>query len=140
MSIIDTIRAVSLAERKARNAVNAASLSTLLGEIENLAKAGKGELNDAVVVTVVKKFIKNIGETMAVATHPAVQEALKLEHELYAQFLPKQLSEDELKTLIDRFVAEGAKDVGDAMKRLKLEFAGTYDGAVASKLLKETFK
>lgn len=141
MTLLDRIKATSLIARKARDTVTAASLTTLLGEIETLSKAGRGEVTDEAIVTVVKKFIKNIDENLRVLgqTDGLVLDAMHAEKELYSQFLPKQLTEDELLGLINKMVGEGAKNVGDCMKRLKLEHAGTYDGATASRLLKAVF-
>lgn len=141
MTLIDTIKAALLQARKARNSADAASLSTLVGEIETLAKAGRGETTDAVVVTMLKKFIKNLNETIALnsehGNHTTVGR-LHDELKLYEQFLPKQLTEAELIALIDS--QSSAKDVGDVMRFLKAEHAGMYDGALASKLLKAKFK
>jgi uncharacterized protein YqeY len=149
MTLIEQIRTEYLVLRKAHNTAAVASLSTLIGEIENLAKGGKGELTDAVVVTVVKKFIKNIDETLQVVGKGAPTgltaeynplNALNAERRLYEQFLPKQLTETEIAALIDTLVVtHGAKNVGDVMKLLKQNHAGTYDGAVASKILKAKF-
>jgi uncharacterized protein YqeY len=145
-TLLEQIRAVYLEKRKARSTFEVASLSTLLGEIETLAKAGKGEMTDAVVVTVVKKFIKNLDEAIAAVSKSTVLDpiarlgVMNEERALYEQFLPKQLTTDELSALIDSFIAEGVSNVGDAMKRLKTDHAGTYDGAAASTILKARFK
>ena len=138
--LIDIIKADMLAARKERATAKAAFLGTLLGEIETLAKAGRGELTDAVIITVVKKFIKNADEMLRVAPEDSEQHATAFrEKRILNGFLPKQLSEAELVSLIDSFVASGVKNVGDCMKLLKENHAGTYDGALASKLLKERF-
>lgn len=139
MTIIEQIKAEYMVQRKARASWQVASLSTLIGEIETLAKGGKGELTDAVVVTVVKKFIKNIDETMKVVTGVAETALLRSERELYEQFLPKQLNEAELKFVIDELVAGGHTNVGDVMKALKTDHGGHYDGALASTILKAKF-
>lgn len=142
MTIIDNIKAESLTLRKARRSAEAASLTTLLGEIETLAKAGKGEMTDAVVVTVVKKFIKNIDDSIRVNLERGGAEVvagLQAERKLYEQFLPKQLSAEEVESLIDSMIASGMSSVGDCMKALKTDHAGTYDGSVASAILKRKF-
>ena len=141
MSLIETIKAEYLTQRKARASWQVASLSTLIGEIETLAKGGKGELTDAVVVAVVKKFIKNIDETLKVVSATAVAETalLRSERELYEQFMPKQLSEAQLTFVIDEIVAAGHTNVGDVMKALKTDHGGHYDGAMASTILKARF-
>lgn len=141
MTLIEQIKTEYMVQRRARASWQVASLSTLIGEIETLAKGGKGELTDAVVVTVVKKFIKNIDETLKVVAETAVAETalLRSERALYEQFLPKQLNEAELKFVIDELIAGGHITVGDVMKALKTDHGGHYDGATASTILKAKF-
>ena len=142
MSLIETIKAEYLTQRKARASWQVASLSTLIGEIETLAKGGKGELTDAVVVTVVKKFIKNIDETLKVIAPTAVAETalLRSERELFEKFMPQQLTEAELRAAIENIILAGdGATVGDVMKALKTNFGGMYDGALASTILKARF-
>jgi hypothetical protein len=142
MALLDTIKSKSLTARKAGAAgrADALLLSTLLGEIETLAKAGRGEITDAVVVTIVKKFVKNIDETTAHVADEDRLAALMAERELLSSFLPKQLDEQELGALIE-LIVEGLEkpNVGDVMRALKVSHAGQYDGALASKLLKARF-
>lgn len=135
MTLFEQIKVVYLEKRKAREAEAVGSLSTLIGEIETLAKAGRGDADDASVVAVVKKFIKNLDETAKVAP----SDKLARERVLFESFLPKQLSAQELNVLIDGFVAGGASNVGETMKLLKQHHAGTYDGAMASMILKARF-
>lgn len=152
MALLDTIKAASLAARKARQSDIAASLSTLLGEIETFVKSGKGTLTDESVISIVKKFIKNVDETIkhlnstAVKVRgedPALDKAWD-EKRLYESFLPQQLDEAQLTALINDIIAQidevgGKPSVGEVMKSLKVSHAGLYDGAVASKLLKARF-
>lgn len=136
MLIIDSLKIQQLQARKNRDSATALTLSTVIGEIETLAKSGKGEMNDAVVTTVIKKFLKNIDETLKLVP----SEHLEHEKKLLESFLPRQITEAELDAVIDKLIAEGNTNIGDAMKALKNQHAGTYDGAVASRLLKDKFK
>lgn len=152
MTLIEQIRSKYLELRKAHNAAAVASLSTLIGEIENAAKNGK-TMTDADVVNIVKKFIKNIDEAISavlggipdgVALKDAAEQyhrigALNEERKLYEQFLPKQLNEAELMFVIDELVSRGLTNVGAVMKALKAYHGGHYDGALASKILKAKF-
>ena len=51
-----------------------------------------------------------------------------------SEFLPKMMSENELKGAIQ---ASGCNNIGSAMKYLKENYNGLYDGKMASKLIKE---
>ena len=57
------------------------------------------------------------------------------------RFLPKQMSEDEIKTAISKTVtavgAAGIKDMGKVMAELKKNYAGQMDFAKAGALVKE---
>jgi uncharacterized protein YqeY len=139
MTLVATIKSDQLSSRKARDNVKTALLTTLLGELQTLAKnSGREEPTDAQAVEVVKKFLKNNGVAQAAAssaTNRAYKEELEIEQFILQAYLPKQLSEEELRALIKGFAAEG-KDIGDAMKTLKTQYAGMYDGGLASKLMK----
>jgi uncharacterized protein YqeY len=57
-----------------------------------------------------------------------------------AEFLPKQMTEDELKMAISQMLKgkeKSPKLMGMLMGILKKEYGGMYDGALASKLVKE---
>ena len=54
--------------------------------------------------------------------------------EVMNEFLPKMLTEDELKEVIK---ASGLNNIGQIMKYLKENYNGLYDGKIASKLIKE---
>lgn len=140
MTLLSRIKADQLEARKERATAKAAFLGTLLGEIETLAKAGKGELTDLVVVTVVKKFIKNADEMLKVAPEGSQQRDIAHREKFVLEgFLPKQLNEAELKFVIDELIAAGNTNVGDVMKALKTDHGGYYDGAMASTILKARF-
>lgn len=142
MSLLQTIKDAQLQARKNRQADAAASLTTLIGEASSIGKNdGNRETTDAEIVTVVKKFIKNINETLAALppTDARVQ-AFSAEKVLYEGFLPTQISNDQLKVIIvqltDELNAHTIRDMGKVMKALKDRYDGQYDGAAASGLIK----
>ena len=72
------------------------------------------------------------------ANRPDLIEKLKREMQVIQDFLPKQLSETELQTIITDMKTQNPTIVmGIVMKNLKESFAGQYDGKLASKLAKE---
>jgi len=145
MSLIQTIKAAQLAARKSKDAAKASVLTTLIGEAEMIGKNdGNRESTDAEVIAVVKKFVKNLDETIRVASDYRDADASEkawAEKLVLEEFLPKQFSEDELRAIMQELVAQnglaGPKAMGVLMKELKAGYEGLYDGAVASKLAKE---
>lgn len=143
MSLLQTIKTDSLEARKARKAKTATALTTLIGELETFGKNAGREPTDEDVVAFVKKTLKNIDETLK-ALHENDDRQVDLLHEkaLFEKYLPKQLSEVELRTAIDDTIKNWNADrlsVGDVMRVLKTKYNGQYDGALASSILKEMF-
>ena len=154
MSLIQDIKSASLVARKARETKKAESLITLYSEASMIGKNdGNRESTDAETVAVIKKFIKNIDETLIKggfyyrvnirpAAHLGDPRAMKLieEKKLLSEFLPKQLTQDRITALLQDIIrnSPGAK-MGDVLKTLKAEFDGEYDGGLAAKIAKGLF-
>jgi uncharacterized protein YqeY len=148
MSILSSIKAAQLQARKDRNPQKASALTTLMGDVEMIGKNDGGrDTTDSETIAVVKKFIKNVEETIRLIheSRPnSGREALMPfinEKAFYEAFLPRQLSEEEIKTVIAHIITEvgasGPKDMGKVMKLLKERFDGQFDGTAASNLIKQ---
>ena len=144
MSLITEIKEKQLFARQ-RKLPEASLYTTLLGEAVAVGKnAGNRETTDTEVVAVVKKFIKGIDETLEAiikqkndANQNFLSEQcsnLMNERDLLEQFLPKQLSAADLDLLI-----VGKESMPEFMKFLKENYAGQYDGKLASAVAKEYF-
>lgn len=139
--IILEIKERQIEARKNRDADTAATLTTLLGEASTAAKnKGFTVLENDQAVALIKKFIKNSEDLLSAAidiNDEALANKTKAEIELLKSFLPKQLSAEELKHEIEKSVMTGVHSVGGVMQHLKSNFAGLYDGKLASQLIKE---
>jgi uncharacterized protein YqeY len=140
-SLLSTIRQDSIAARKNRDAVAASLLVTLLSEAEMTGlNDGKRESTDAEVLATVRKFLKNNDETLKVKVG---DEVLLREKALLEGYLPKQLSEDELRAAIQAIASDlgltaiTGKDTGALMKGLNAQYAGQFAGGQASALIKQ---
>lgn len=145
MTLMDQIKADQVSARKQKMTAVASLLTTLIGEAEMVGKnAGNRAPTDAEVQAVIKKFIKNLDETIAVLgdADPRTLAALG-EKSTLEKYLPQQMTEAELRMAIEAIVAglQGSgtdnPKMGDVMKFLKLRFDGRYDGKLASTLIKE---
>jgi len=135
MTLMEQIKQKQLAARK--EGLPIASLyTTLLGEAAMIGKnAGDRETTDAEVVAVVKKFIKNTNETIdALTTRGQNAEMFVIERMILEEFLPTQLDEARLKD-----IASTMASMPEFMKHLKENFAGQYDGKLASTVAKTVF-
>ena len=133
--LIDDIKRDQLQARMQKDEVRASLLTTLLGEVQTASKSGKS-LADADVLAVIKKFIKNLESVMEVAP----SEKVSREIELLTKYTPAQLSEEQLVLLLTELKSSGAAgNLGEAMKILKTDHPGRYDGALASKVARNIF-
>lgn len=137
MSLMQQIRDKQLAARKAGHA-EAVLYTTLLGEAAMIGKNdGNRETSDAEVVAVVKKFVKNINDTLVHLDQSSNQYSLLVaEVKCLEQFLPLQLTESAIEHFVRAQVAAGAANMGLIMKALKDRYAGQYDGQLASAVVK----
>ena len=105
--------------------------------------SGKERIEDSEILDVLAKMIKQRRESVktyeeAGRAELAEQEALEIS--IIEEFLPKQLTEEEMKTAIAEIVKElGAtslKDMGRTMGELKKRYSGQMDFGKAGALVK----
>ena len=102
------------------------------------------QLNDSVVMDIIKKMIKqrNLAiESFKKANRLDLVEKEELESQLLSVYLPTQLTEEELNTVIAKVIndtnAESIRDMSNVMKVLKEDFGDQCDFQKASKVVKE---
>lgn len=124
-----------------RNGYSAAVsiLSTLIGELTNAAKMvdGKKVIDDDLVLKTVKKFIKNMEETLAISPEASY---LRTEIAILEPYLPKSLTPSELEIVIDDLIGKGADKLGLVMAGLKSQYPNQYDGKEASQIATKLLK
>ena len=125
------------AAMKGRDELVTATLRMALTAIGNEEVAGKAarELSDAEVVQVLTREAKKrreAAEAFAGGGRPEQAEREKAEGEVLARYLPAQLSDEELTTLVAQAIAEtgaqGPKGMGLVMKVLNPKIAGRAEG------------
>lgn len=135
MSLINSIKEEMFVAKKAKQTIKASLLNTLWAEAVRVGKdAGNRETTDTEVLAVVKKFLKGVEEVIVRSPSDKALTIATEEQEILLSYLPKQLTRDELKDIIINF---GTKDKGTIMKSLKEQYAGLYDGKLASIIIGE---
>jgi uncharacterized protein YqeY len=104
---------------------------------------GKPPLADAELLSLLQKMIKQRQEAVELYDKGGRAELAAQEREeiaIISAYLPKQMSEDEVKAAIGAAIAEtnaaGIKDMGKVIGVLKAKYAGQMDFAKASGLVK----
>ena len=130
---------------RARDEIRSSTIRMILTSIKIEEVSGKEarDLSDAEIITVLSREAKKRREAaeafdQAGAKDRADQE--RAEGVVIAEYLPKQLSEDEIKALIAVAMTEtGANSpaqIGLIMKSLQPKIAGKADGGLVSSLVK----
>ena len=104
---------------------------------------GKPPLSDEDLLSLLQKMIKQRQESVELYDKGGRAELAAQEREeiaIISAYLPKQMSEDEIKAAIAAAVAEtgaaGMKDMGKVIGVLRVKFAGQMDFGKASGLVK----
>ena len=140
--LIEQIKADLDTARKEHDKFKVALLTTLYSDIQMIGKNTLRDTSELEAVSIVKKFVNGVDETLALLTysdeHKVLREKLTQEKSILAVYVPIQLDEQELRVVIGNAItAVVATSLPVIMKFLKDMYPGQYDGALASKIAKE---
>lgn len=123
--------------RKAGDRFGVKVLSTLLGEMQNkIPKDAPWSVKHEQATAIVKKFIEGVDETMKLTDVKDERLLLSAERLILEDFMPPQLTDDELEFAIDKISrVEGTTDKGVIMKVLKAHYPNRYDGKKAAQFV-----
>ncbi|ANW94843.1 glutamyl-tRNA amidotransferase [Wenyingzhuangia fucanilytica] len=134
----DAMRAKDTVALEALRAVKSA---ILLAQTENGAKE---EITEDAEIKLLQKLVKQRKDSAALYTEQGRADLAEPEiaqAEVISQFLPEQMSEDELKAALSKLISEtGAssiKDMGKLMGIASQQFAGKADGKAISIVIKQ---
>ncbi len=113
-------------------------------DIVNRSGPNKKETDDDDIKKLLKKMIKQRAESIEIYKRGNRQDLLEVEqkeHEIISSFLPKQLSEEETKSICNEMIkklnAGTIKEMGKIMGALKEEYSDNLDFSKAGSYLKE---
>ena len=119
-------------------------LRMILADIQKIEIEEKSDLDELQITSILEKMIKQRNDAIAQFEQAKRQELAdkeKQEIEIIREFLPEQMSEQEVSELVSKIISEvGAqnmKDMGKVMGSLKPLIAGKADAGVVSQLVKK---
>ena len=139
MTLADTVKADLTTAMKAGEKDRVGALRLILSELQKAAKEGNGD-----ELAVLRRERKRRVES-ATAFRDGGRDELAAQEEAEAQiieaYLPAELSDDELRSIVSDAVAESGattpKDMGAVMKAAMPKVAGRADGKRVSALVQE---
>ncbi len=113
-------------------------------DIFNRSGPNKKETDDEDIKKLLKKMIKQRSESIEVYKKGDRQDLLEVEQkeiDLLITYLPKQLNDDETRSICDEIVssigANSIKDMGKVMGELKKNYSDVIDFSKAGKIIRE---
>ena len=140
-NIMDAMKvAMKAKDTGALNALRAVKSELLLAQTSGTG----GDLTEADEIKILQKLVKQRKESASIFTEQGRDDLAQPELEQAAiieQFLPAQLSEEEVTSIIDAIIeqtgANSMKDMGKVMGMTNAKVAGQADGKTISTLVKK---
>lgn len=131
MKLKEKVNADFISAMREKNTVKKNLLSVVKGEITTIEKnTGEADLSDESVLKILMKIAKSLKETVAMSG----DEESKTQLVIVEEYLPKQMSREEITTKVSELIASGITQLGSIMK----EFATLpADKKVVSEVVKE---
>ena len=151
MTILDNVNKALSDSMKSKESERVLTLRSIISakkdkEIEKRTQ-DKKDITDEDMIAIINKMLKQRKESVEMyskANRSDLVEKENSEIKILEEFLPQQLSEDEVTKVCDEAIAsigaESLKDMGKVMNKLKEEYLGKMDFSLAGKLLKEKLK
>ena len=148
--LIDTIRHDNITYRKDKTIENYQTKSSItnliLGDAQKLAidAGNRDSISDDQTMQAIKKILKGVSDTIVELEKKQLDTSTaEIEKAILESYLPKQLSNDELKAIICEIIEThnivDKKGVGVIMKNLGANYKGLYDGKLASNIISTIF-
>ena len=120
------------------------TITMLRAAILQVEKDSQKTLNDDEICAIVAKEVKKRKESVKEyedAGREDIAENLKKEIEILSKYLPEQLTEEEIRKMVEDAVKESGaaspRDMGKVMSILRPKTAGKADGKLVSDIVKE---
>ena len=137
--LIDEIKAANIKAMKEKDASARAVLSIVLTKYKlqevELRSQGK-EIGDKELLAIIQKVLKELAdekEGYLKVNNSERAEGISKQEAILSNYLPKQLSEDEIRSIINSLED---KSVPSVMKHFKMNYAGQVDMSLVNKVLR----
>ena len=143
MTLKEQLNDAMKAAMKARDDLRLSAVRMVRAAIKNREIDSRSELDDQAVIDVISTMAKQRRESIRMyrdGNRLDLAEKEELELAVLLEFMPVQLSPDEIDTLVRQAIldveAHGAKDMGRVMKAVTPVTAGKADGKAVSEVVR----
>ncbi|MEB3430198.1 GatB/YqeY domain-containing protein [Citroniella saccharovorans] len=142
MGFLNDLRKDKMLAMKEKDRLKASVISNIMNGVLLMEKEAKREIQKDEGMKIVKSELKQAKDTLESlpSDHADLIEETKKRIEIIESYLPKQLSEDELKNIIEKIIEDNSldkspKSKGLIMKNLMAEHGASVDGKLANKVI-----
>lgn len=133
--LIDTLRSKRTQAMRDKDKATRTLLTVLLGILENKAKTDGTEITDSMIMQACKKLKRTNDDVIKIVGPGEAADFLHHDNEILEEFLPKQLTEEEIRDLMEVL---SIKNIGQAMKFFKENYDGRVDNKLVAQIARET--
>ena len=144
MNLVQELDKDIIEAMKAKESVKLSTLRGVKGSMKLQSIDHKKEINDELLIEVISKEIKTRNESIKEFEKGSRQDLIdktQIEIEILSKYLPEQLTEEEMKEIIDKVFTEvnpsGIKDMGKIMGVITPLVKGKADMGVISTLIRD---
>ena len=146
MSLLNSLTEELKAAMRAKDSLKLEALRAIKSAVllAKTATAGDNDLTEEEEIKLLQKLVKQRKDSAVIFKEQNRDDLATPEEaqaELIAQFLPEQLSQQEIEQIVDEIVAktraQGMKDMGKVMGMASKEMAGKADGKTISTIVKQ---
>ena len=147
MTLKDRLMEDLKASMKNKNSIRKNTITMVRAAIKQIEVDQRTELEDEQILEIISKQLKekrNALEDFKKAERQDLIDLTEEEINILLEYLPKQLSDEELRQIviktIDELKAKDLKDMGKIMKSIMPKIKGKADGGRVNKIVREILK
>ena len=144
MSLFDTIQSDMYAAMKSGDKHKTGTLRVALSTLKDKKIEKREDLTDVEAIKIIKNLVKQRKEAADIYKENGRNDLMKNENtelEILNAYLPKMMSEDDLRTLVKKVVedtgASNLSDIGKVMPEVMKQSAGKADGKMAQSIVRD---
>ena len=144
MSLLDTIQSDMYAAMKSGDKHKTGTLRVALSKLKDKKIEKREDLSDVEALKIIQNLVKQRKEAANIYKENGRNDLMEIENdelEILNVYLPKMMSEDDLRVLVKKVVEEtgasGLSDIGKVMPEVMKQSAGKADGKMAQSIVRE---
>jgi len=144
MSLLDTIQSDMYAAMKSGDKHKTGTLRVALSKLKDKKIEKREDLSDVEALKIIQNLVKQRKEAADIYKENGRNDLMENENaelEILNAYLPKMMSEDDLRVLVKKVVEEtdasGLSDIGKVMPEVMKQSAGKADGKMAQSIVRE---